>query len=160
MSQFLKGIQPTLNEIVYDLTGLTVREREKKPSENQRDFSFSFPIDSIRIKNYSKIRLFIEVTFRSKRKMLINIFKGNEKRAFSSLIRFDSIRLKKKFYVHAQDRKGDLLEYLVKHFYNRPLLGHGPEVKDESSSRFFFSTKTFVFQRVICITRVFNWSSN
>jgi hypothetical protein len=35
--------------------------------------------------------------------------------------------LKEKYIVHAQDKKADLLEYLVKHFNNRPLLRHAPE---------------------------------
>lgn len=55
--------------------------------------------------------------------------------------------MKKKFYVHAQDKKGDLLEYLVKHFYNRPLLGHGPEVKDRSSSCFFLLNENVRFSK-------------
>jgi len=38
------------------------------------------------------------------------------------------IRLKQKYIIHAQDKKADLLEFLVKHFNNRPLLRHSPEV--------------------------------
>ncbi len=63
-----------------------------------------------------------------KRVKLINIFKGikDVKFLINSIRLF--LSLKEKYIVHAQDKKVDLLEYLVKHFNNRPLLRHGPEV--------------------------------
>ncbi|CAF4823760.1 unnamed protein product, partial [Rotaria socialis] len=35
--------------------------------------------------------------------------------------------LKEKYIIHAQDKKADLLQFLVKRFNNRPILDHSPE---------------------------------
>ncbi len=60
---------------------------------------------------------------------LINIFKGIKYYSFFSINSLElSIRLKEKYIIHAQDKKADLLEFLVKRFNNRSLLRHGPEV--------------------------------
>jgi hypothetical protein len=73
MSNFLKSIQPTLNELVYDLTGVTVREMNFVIISI--DF-FRLPIDLIRIKNYLKMQLFIDQISMLKKRKLINISKG------------------------------------------------------------------------------------
>ncbi len=74
MSNFLKSIQPTLNEIVCDLTGLTVRERNSIIIICI--VLFRLLIDLIHIKNYLKMRLYIVRILMWKKVKLINIFKG------------------------------------------------------------------------------------
>ncbi len=73
MSNFLKSIQPTLNELVYDLTGVTVRKMNFIIISI--DF-FRLTIDLIHIKNYLKMQLFIDQISMSKKRKLINISKG------------------------------------------------------------------------------------
>ncbi|UJR10089.1 hypothetical protein I4U23_014311 [Adineta vaga] len=93
MSNFLKSIQPTLNEIVHDITGLTLSDRFNPHKKLFED----------------------TIIHRSN----VNI----EKRYVDKSIQ----GLKEKYIIHAQDKKADLLEFLIKRFNNRPLLRHSPE---------------------------------
>jgi hypothetical protein len=55
---------------------------------------------------------------------------------FVFVIKIDLIiRLKEKYIVHAQDKKADLFEFLIKRFNNRPLLGHPPEVNNNNKKK-------------------------
>ncbi|CAF0909203.1 unnamed protein product [Adineta ricciae] len=93
MSNFLKSIQPTLNEIVYDLTGLTLSDRFNPHKKLFED----------------------AIIHRSN----VNVEKRHVDKSVQGL--------KEKYIVHAQDKKADLLEFLIKRFNNRPLLKHSPE---------------------------------
>ncbi|CAF3680517.1 unnamed protein product [Rotaria socialis] len=93
MSNFLKSIQPTLNEIVYDITGLALSDRFNPYKKLFED----------------------SIVHRSN----INIEKCKVEKNYQGL--------KEKYIIHAQDKKADLLQFLVKRFNNRPILDHSPE---------------------------------
>ena len=77
----------------------------------------------------------------SKKTSLRNIFKGRSDDSSNLFYCRSFSRLKEKYIIHAQDKKADLLEFLVKRFNNRSLLHHIPEVscrkKYKLNFRFF-----------------------
>ncbi|CAF1161140.1 unnamed protein product [Adineta steineri] len=93
MSNFLKSIQPALNEIVYDITGVTLSDR------------------------FNPYKKLFEDTIIHRSN--INVEKSKVEKSIQGL--------KEKYIIHAQDKKADLLQFLIKRFNNRPLLDHSPE---------------------------------
>ncbi|CAF1078845.1 unnamed protein product [Rotaria sordida] len=93
MSNFLKSIQPTLNDIVYDLTELTISDK---------------------FNPYKK--LFEDAIIHRSN---INVEKSKVEKNIRGL--------KEKYIIHAQDKKADLLQFLIKRFNNKPILDHSPE---------------------------------
>ncbi|CAF3929267.1 unnamed protein product [Rotaria sp. Silwood2] len=93
MSNFIKSIQPILNEIVYDLTELTLTDRFNPYKKLFED----------------------SIIHRSN----INVEKSTVEKNIQGL--------KEKYIIHAQDKKADLLQFLVKRFNNKSVLDHSPE---------------------------------
>jgi hypothetical protein len=54
------------------------------------------------------------------------------------------ISLKQKYIIHAQDKKADLLEFLIKRFNYKPLFGHSPEVNKIENKTFRFDFGFFL----------------
>ncbi|CAF4256756.1 unnamed protein product, partial [Adineta steineri] len=86
MSNFLKSIQPALNEIVYDITGVTLSDR------------------------FNPYKKLFEDTIIHRSN--INVEKSKVEKSIQGL--------KEKYIIHAQDKKADLLQFLIKRFNNRP----------------------------------------